>query len=380
MTDRILVVDDDALALRLMKLSLEGEGFQVSTATNAFEALRASQTERPNLIVLDIMMPDVDGLQVLHHLRSQPATRGIPVVFLTAKVQLEDRIAGLRAGADDYITKPADPREVVARVQALLQRSRHTSTPRQGRVVAVIGAKGGVGTSTITLNLAASFVKRQVSSVLIDLRPNAGSIACQLKSAQRSSLADLIALPAEQLDSLHVEKCLIQHSSGLRLLLSPPSGAKLSELPATHVGPLARASAALADVVFLDLPHVASPASTEALRSSQRALLVLAPAAVTMACAEQALSLLESCGLTGEQVAMVVVNRSPVSMALSVSEIERKLHTTCLGLVPPAQEELAVSEAHGMPLVLSTSHTMATMALQEMSERVKTWVLAETLQ
>jgi len=372
---RILVVDDDLVALRMMRLSLESEGFQVSTASSAFEALRVIQTEQPDLIVLDVMMPDMDGVQMLRHLRSQPTTSDVPVIFLTAKSQLDDKIAGLRAGADDYITKPADPREVTARVQTLMLRSKRTPAVKQGRVVAVIGAKGGVGTSTIALNLAVALARRQTPTVLIDLRPNAGTLAWQLKSPVRSSLADLVALPVDQLDGRRIEKSLAVHPSGLRLLSSPPSSANLSELPAASVGALVRGASALADVIFLDLPHLISPASREALRCSNEALLILGTDPVAVACAEQALSLLEGCGLAGEAVALIIVNRAPMVAALSIGEIERKLQKTCLGMIPSAPEELAASERQGAPLALSTAQTMATMALQELIERVRTRIL-----
>jgi len=372
---RILVVDDDLLAVRLMTLSLESEGFLVSTASNAFEALRVIQTEQPDLIVLDVMMPDMDGVQMLRHLRSQPTTSDVPVIFLTAKTQLDDKIAGLRAGADDYITKPADPREVTARVRALMLRSKRTPAAKQGRVVAVIGAKGGVGTSTIALNLAVALARRQTPTVLIDLRPNAGTLAWQLKSPVRSSLADLVALPVDQLDSRQIEKSLVVHPSGLRVLFSPPASFRLSELPVANVGALVRGASALADVIFLDLPHLMSPASSEALRCSNMALLILGTDPITIACAEQALSLLEGCGLAGEAVALIIVNRAPTVAALSIGEIERKLQRTCLGMMPLAQEELAAGERQGAPLALSTTQTMATMALQELIERVRTRIL-----
>ena len=375
MPGRILVVDDDLLAVRLMKLSLESEGFQVSTASSAFEALRVIQTEQPDLIVLDVMMPDMDGVQMLRHLRSQPTTSDVPVIFLTAKTQLDDKIAGLRAGADDYITKPADPREVAARVQVLMLRSKRIPAAKQGRVVAVIGAKGGVGASTIALNLAVALARKQTSALLIDLRPNAGTLAWQLKSPVRCSLADLVTLPVDQLDSRQIEKSLVVHPSGLRMLFSPPASFRLSELPVANVGALVRGASALADVIFLDLPHLISPASREALRCSNMALLVLGTDPLTIACAEQALSLLEGCGLAGEAVALIIVNRAPTVAALSIGEIERKLQRTCLGMMPLAQEELAAGERQGAPLALSTAQTMATMALQELIERVRTRIL-----
>jgi len=370
MANKILIVDDDPLAAKLMKLALTAEGYQVSTAPTAMEGLRMAQAERPDLILLDIMMPDMDGLQMCRVLRSQVVTADVPIIFLTGKTQVDDRIAGLRAGADDYISKPADPREVVVRVQAVLTRAQRTIAVKQGRVVAVIGAKGGVGTSTIAVNLAVALTRRQTSALLLDLRPNGGTIAWQLKLTARASLADLVGVPPDQIGSRIVEKALVSHSSGLRVLLSPPPSSGLVELPAEAVSSVVRASAPLADVVLMDLPHINSLATQAALKASDMTLLVLAPESLMVACAEQTLSLLESAGVTKEAVAIVLVNRAQSFTSLSVGDIERTLQRTSLGVMPPALEEVSVADRQGVPLVLSERQTVATMALREMAEHL----------
>lgn len=117
----VLVVDDDATIRRLLQITLETEGFSVTTAGDGVEGLRMAQEEpRPDLVLLDIMMPGMDGLQVCHTLKTDPATQELPVVLLSAKAQSHDIELGLRVGADDYITKPPDLLDLVARVRQLL--------------------------------------------------------------------------------------------------------------------------------------------------------------------------------------------------------------------------------------------------------------------
>ncbi|MFQ5517769.1 MAG: response regulator, partial [Acidimicrobiia bacterium] len=120
----IQVVDDDPDILQFVRMSLEMEGYDVETASNGSEALTASRLRVPDLVLLDVMMPDMDGLAVLGCLRSQPATMNVPVLLLTAKALTRDRVEGLNLGADDYITKPFDPEELIARVGTVLRRSR----------------------------------------------------------------------------------------------------------------------------------------------------------------------------------------------------------------------------------------------------------------
>ena len=117
----VLVVDDDATIRRLLQITLETEGFDVTTAGDGVEGLRkAQETPRPDLVLLDIMMPGMDGLQVCHTLKNDDATRDLPVVLLSAKAQSHDIELGLRVGADDYITKPPDLLDLVTRVRSLL--------------------------------------------------------------------------------------------------------------------------------------------------------------------------------------------------------------------------------------------------------------------
>ncbi|MGA9595847.1 MAG: response regulator [Acidimicrobiia bacterium] len=123
MKDRILVVDDDPDILQFVEMNLDMEGFETHTAEGGRVALEIARERPPDLILLDVMMPELDGLTVLRRLRSSPATASIPVVLLTAKALAEDRVRGLDLGADDYITKPFDIEELLARVKAVLRRA-----------------------------------------------------------------------------------------------------------------------------------------------------------------------------------------------------------------------------------------------------------------
>jgi len=123
MSERVLVADDDPDILTVVKVNFELDGFEVDTAVDGEDALHKAAADPPNVIVLDIMMPRMDGLTALHRLRSQAATANIPIILLTARGLPEDRVRGLELGADDYITKPFDIVELAARVRAVLRRT-----------------------------------------------------------------------------------------------------------------------------------------------------------------------------------------------------------------------------------------------------------------
>ncbi|MGB9880844.1 MAG: response regulator transcription factor, partial [Anaerolineae bacterium] len=122
MPQRILVVDDDPQIVRLLRAYLEKEGFQVFVAYDGNMALHIIRSERPDLVLLDLMLPNRDGWEVTRIVRGDANLVAIPIIMLTARVEDGDKILGLELGADDYITKPFNPREVVARVRAVLRR------------------------------------------------------------------------------------------------------------------------------------------------------------------------------------------------------------------------------------------------------------------
>ncbi|KPK22806.1 MAG: ArsR family transcriptional regulator [Nitrospira bacterium SG8_3] len=120
--ERILVVDDEEDILELVRFNLAREGFPIICTTSGEESLKIAQKEHPDLIVLDLMLPGIDGLDVAKALKNDPKTRDIPIIMLTAKGEEADIVTGLELGADDYVTKPFSPRILVARVRAVLRR------------------------------------------------------------------------------------------------------------------------------------------------------------------------------------------------------------------------------------------------------------------
>ena len=119
---KVLIVEDEKDILQLVKMYLEKEGFRTVTASDGAEALRQVKSERPDLVVLDLMLPEIDGLEVCKKLRIAPQTSMLPIIMLTAKSEESDTVVGLELGADDYVGKPFSPRALLARIKALFRR------------------------------------------------------------------------------------------------------------------------------------------------------------------------------------------------------------------------------------------------------------------
>ncbi len=170
MPQKILVIDDDPSAARLVGYILEREGYHVDTVANGLEGIKKVQDEAPDLVILDVMLPGLDGFEVCYRLRAEPRTAQLPILMLSAKVQEIDKATGLRAGANEYLTKPADPEQVLTRVKALLgdkiaARSKVQEVVQEvgkatglttGSALSVgfVGSSEGVGTTTVAVNTA----------------------------------------------------------------------------------------------------------------------------------------------------------------------------------------------------------------------------------
>ena len=166
MAKNILVVDDEKRILSLLEAYLEQQGFQVTTATNGKEAIYIARQEKPDLIVLDIMMPEMDGFEFMRQHRKERET---PIILLTAKVEEDEKVIGLELGADDYVTKPFSPRELTSRIRAVLRRT--GQTPPEAEVLRLGG---------ITLDRDSHLVK--LDEAIVDLTPSEFDLLAALMS------------------------------------------------------------------------------------------------------------------------------------------------------------------------------------------------------
>lgn len=138
MTERILIVDDEPDIVELLEYNLRQAGYAVVTASDGATAMAEVRRQRPDLILLDVMLPDISGTEVCRRLRKDGSTEGIPIMMITARGEEIDRVVGFELGADDYVTKPFSPREIVLRVQAVLRRAKPAPQAESARIV--IGA------------------------------------------------------------------------------------------------------------------------------------------------------------------------------------------------------------------------------------------------
>lgn len=368
MAKRILVVDDDPTALRLIGYSLQQEGYDVLTAANGLDGLAQARQLHPDVVILDIMMPDLDGFEVCRRLRADPATRRLPVLMLTAKGQVADKVAGFRAGADDYLVKPADPGELVARVAALLTRASYAET-KEARVFAFTGAKGGVGTTTAAVNAAVLMAKGGHNVALAEFRNTFGTACLQLNLRPRVSLGHLFR-ERDTRTGREIVGALMSHPSGLKVLAGPQQPEEYLELTPAMVSSVLDALRHSSEIVVLDLPVVFSSAWREAVERSDFIVLVTEQDPTSLAAAKMLLLLLKGFGVSPSNVGGLIVHRARSSTEMSALQISNFLELGLLGVIPSAPEECASAARLGSPVVLAQPTTSISQAFAQVAERL----------
>jgi len=371
-TDKILVVDDDLNGLRLLSLTLETEGFEVLTAGGGVEGLERIRAESPDLVILDVMMPGMSGLEVCHRIRESSETADLPVIMLTARSEVADRVQGLRLGADDYVSKPASPAEVVARVRAVLTRARRTTAP-QAKIVSFLGAKGGVGTSTVAANVALAMAEGGKGVILIDFRTDPGTLGLQMGLVSRTGLATLLSSEPDQISDQKLKSCLSSYHAGLRVLAAPQSPNHHRDVPASYAKPILDSVRALSEYVLFDLPTHSSPGKDIILAQSDLTVLVVEPEPIAVACAQTMLARMAESSLASGALGMVVVNRSVTSVPLTLGEVREALPANLLAVIPHTSDGFNFAHKKGIPLMLAQPHNLAAVALRELADRLGRW-------
>lgn len=376
MSGKILIVDDQTLMLRMLGLPLEQEGYTIVTAMNGAEALHKVQTDRPDLVILDLVLPDISGVEVCRRIRQAPALVDLPIIILSGQTELSAKIQGLEAGADEYVTKPVDPKEMVARVRGLLARTHRlrqspaNAPARQGRIVALIGVKGGVGTTTLTANLATALSLRRQRTVALELRSYYGTLARHFKLTPATTLSSLAELTPPLINAERVSACLHTTVQGLQLLFGPQRLKDYREMQPEQVTALLATLTNQADFVLVDLPHLPSTAGRAALRAAQSVLVVVEPEASAVAAGQALVELLSAWSISNQALKVVVVNRIQAALAQSPAEIERALGCEVLGTVTAAPDQALSALTMGIPMVQSAPTTLVASTLIEIADRV----------
>lgn len=286
---KIMVVDDDPQLLRMVGVMLERGNHLPILVSNPTEALARIRDEKPGLVIVDVMMPELSGHELCAQIRASDDIATIPILILTARSQNVDRQEALASGADAYMSKPVLPADLMEILDRLLHDEDRPADGSQhrGMVISLFAMRGGVGRTTLAANLAAALrrVSRQ-EVCLVDLSPSGGQTVIHLRLKTRTTWNDLPSSSELLWDGLR--ETMLMHQSGLRVLAAPRqpqlSAAPSAELTTAVLTILRR----MMRFVVIDLPPILNPAAQAALAQTDIMVHVVAPDVVSVQVARHA--------------------------------------------------------------------------------------------
>jgi CheY-like chemotaxis protein len=406
----ILVIDDDKDFRNMVKLMLTRLGHAPTLAAHGEDALALAASNSYDIVICDLMMPEIDGYEVTRRLRTNIRTQNLPILFLTARSQPADREGAFEAGADAYITKPFEPRDLANKLSELLNRPRPVAAPPaavpvaaapmaavanatthvtaqatataviarppklpetaplpgphpSGRVVVFLGFRGGVGKTTLAANFAGALARGGRRVCLMDLSPVGGQVTLHLRLRPKATWLDLPAA----LNTDVIASAVTKHESGLFVLAAPakPVRNTLSESAAqatiTHLRSL------FTDVVVDGAPWL-DDATCAALGQSRRVLVTLSPDVAAVQTTLAALPVLTQLGI-GDDRLKVLLNHTTAETIVPQAAVEKALSRS-VDAVIPFDKSQAAALAQGVPLVLSQPNSGLVAAIAALAAKV----------
>lgn len=354
-TPTILVVDDDPAITNLLNVLLSKLGYQIVLAKTGEEGLNKALRHPPDLAILDVMLPGMDGYMLCRKLRQNPPTRLLPILVLTSQAETADKLAGFNAGADDYLTKPFEPTELVYRVKGLLARSQSSATEakskQHGTIIAIFGTKGGVGKTTFAVNLGVAFARLPKTRVaLLDGDFSFGDVGVHLNLSPSRTILDLLSRLSE-LDVSILNQVMLRHDSGARVLLSPYSPVEAELIKPEHVEAVLHALREQFEYVIVDCPSVYDDRTLVILERADQIVLLLTPEIGPVKNTSLFFDLAEKLGIASNKV-HVILNRANSEVGIAAPEIERVLQQPIPLRLMSGGRAVVLSVNRGLPIVL----------------------------
>ncbi len=346
---KILVVDDDPAGQRLLKYMLSPEGYEVITASNGISGLQMATQQSPDLVILDVMLPGLDGFEVCRRLREGSNTEKISIVMLSGKAQETDRDTGLKMGADAYLIKPVNRQELLETVNRLVNNKIENIKQKQGKIITFIGARGGVGTSTITTNVSAALAGKGFSVLLVDLSPSFSTLADMMGLTIEQSATGLFKGTGGVISPSMIKELIVDDSSGVKLLWADVFPEEYGSITRDNMNTLIQEISNLSDFVIVDLPASPSDHAVAALNAADTVVLVSGATTEALERLDISVKRLSRFGINDDKIKLILVDRSG-NVNLNATSFTGS--PPILGFIHYCDNERTEAEAKNTPVIL----------------------------
>ncbi|HLF25110.1 MAG TPA: response regulator [Anaerolineae bacterium] len=340
---KVLVVDDDRGILRLVNLILSRAGYQVLMASTGETGIEMVRTENPDLILMDVMLPGMDGFQATKLIRRLPNGRLIPIIFVSAMDDVEAKMKGLRGGATDYVTKPVRAGELLARIEAHLRPGSAVS----GQLVTVFGGKSGVGTTTVVVNLALALRQLSQKNVLIvDYQRPLGDVA-SLLSLPETPAVDLLLAHTHELDDELFASVMQEYTPGVSVIIGALDPASTRQVNKRTLIEVLKIGLTMSDYVLVDAGAFFSWADPPlSAKDEGLNLCVLTPDPIGI---KRAVQVTQTAATTGHDL-WPILNRYRIAEDIPQEQVASQLGINVKGAIPDETDLMRRALNAGRPV------------------------------
>ena len=372
---RVLLIDDEPFYYKLMNKPMKDAGHVLEYSKTGKDGLAKVSATKPDVIIVDLRLPDISGHDILERLRRDAEFSNIPVIVITAKNELGDKLKAFELGADDYLVKPFQPEELVARMRILARRGKamkivsemEKSDEKLTTIVAMHSLRGGVGTTSIAVNLALAF--KQIwakETLLIDAVLSAGQVAMMLNSKPRYTWEDFADIELKNIDDDLIKEIASQHSSGLAFISAPRSPIALDTFGDEFWQLVLDKLAKQYEFIVIDTAHDFADITIQMLNFASNLVLVLAPEMSSLRAAMSTLDIYDKLGFPTDKIQLLLNSNTSIA-GIRQAQIEKVLARPVEFVLPYEPDEVLRAVNFGEPFLLKNPDSPISTKIEDMA-------------
>jgi pilus assembly protein CpaE len=372
---RVLLIDDEPFYYKLLNRPMKDAGHEFDYSKTGKEGLAKISATKPEVIIVDLRLPDITGHDILERLRRDPEFNSIPVIVITAKNELGDKLKAFELGADDYLVKPFQPEELVARMRILARRGRamkivsqmEKSDEKLTTIIAIHSLRGGVGTTSISVNLALALNQIWAKKTLmIDSVFSAGQVAMMLNVKPKFSWEDFSEIELKNIDDEFVDNIATKHPSGLSFIAAPRSPIAIDTFSDEFWKIVLSKFAKQYEFIVIDTAHDFTDITIQMLNFANNLVLVVAPEMSSLRAAMSAMDIYDRLDFPPEKIKLLLNSNSSI-VGIRQAQIEKVLSRPVDFVIPYEPDEVIRAVNFGEPFFLKNPGLPISTKLEDMA-------------
>jgi pilus assembly protein CpaE len=372
---KVLLIDDEPFYHKLLSRPMKDAGHIFEYSKTGKDGLAMVSAKTPDVIILDLLLPDLHGFDILTRLRRDSNFSHIPVIVITAKNELGEKLKAFELGADDYLVKPLQPEELVARMRILARRGRAMQIVSQMEkdddetttIVAIHSLRGGVGTTSVSVNLALAFNQLWAKpTLLIDSVLSAGQVAMMLNAKPRLTWEDLAEIETKNLDDDLINEIATKHPSGLSFIAAPKIPIALDTFNDEFWRIVLDRIAKQYEFIVIDTAHDFADITIQMLNFANTLVLVLAPEMSSLRAAMSAMDIYDKLGFSRDKIKLLLNSNSSIA-GIRQAQIEKVLDHPVDFVISYEPDAVIRAVNFGEPFLLEDSDLPISVILEDMA-------------